>query len=165
MGRYSPTGAYCNPSRTGNQAPDVGFNFSHQKFLSTYFPLRIIHTLITSEEQYIKDLDIIETIFIKPLQRANPPIISSFDLEEFIDEVFHNILDIRECNKRLLEVLYVRQREQGPVIGRIGDVFLDAATEFRIAYPTYVGHHPRAEKRVKEELERNSEFRLFIEVS
>ena len=134
-------------------------------FLSIHFPLRIIHTLITSEEQYIKDLDIVETIFIKPLQRANPAIISPLDLEEFIDEVFHNILDLRECNKRLLEVLYVRQREQGPVIGRIGDVFLDAATEFRIAYPTYVGHHPRAEKRVKEELERNSEFRLFIEVS
>ncbi|KAF8628723.1 hypothetical protein AX17_005945 [Amanita inopinata Kibby_2008] len=123
----------------------------------------IIHTLITKEEQYIKDLDILESIFIKPLQKANPPVISPLDLEEFIDQVFHNILDIRECNRRLLEVLYVRQREQGPVIERIGDVFLDAATEFRNTYPTYVGHHPIAEKRVKEELERNSEFRLFIE--
>ncbi|KAK2464009.1 hypothetical protein APHAL10511_003953 [Amanita phalloides] len=125
----------------------------------------IIHTLIASEEQYIKDLDIIESIFIKPLQRANPPIISPLDLEEFIDEVFHNILDLRERNRRLLEVLYVRQREQGPVIGRVGDVFLDAATEFRTAYPTYVGHHPIAEKRVREELDRNSDFRLFIERS
>lgn len=123
----------------------------------------IIHTLITSEEQYIRDLDIVETVFIKPLQRANPPIISPLDLEEFIDEVFHNILDLRECNRRLLEVLYVRQREEGLVINRIGDVFLDAATGFRISYPTYVGHHPIAEKRVREELERNSEFRLFIE--
>ncbi|KAF8621825.1 hypothetical protein AX15_007493 [Amanita polypyramis BW_CC] len=125
----------------------------------------IIHTLITLEEQYIKDLDTVESVFIKPLQRANPPIISPLDLEEFLDEVFHNILDLRECNRRLLEVLYVRQREQGPVIERVGDVFLDAATEFRIVYPTYVGHHPIAEKRVKEELERNSEFRLFIERS
>ena len=133
-------------------------------YLSSFCSLRIIHTLIISEEQYIKDLDIVETVFIKPLQRANPPIISPLNLEEFIDEVFHNILDLRKCNRSLLEVLYVRQREQGPVIARIGDVFLEAATEFRIAYPTYVGHHPIAEKRVKEEMERNSEFRLFIEV-
>ena len=130
----------------------------------TILSFRIIHTLINLEEQYIKDLDTVESVFIKPLQRANPPIISPLDLEEFIDEVFHNILELRECNHRLLEVLYVRQREEGPVVKRIGDVFLDAATEFRTVYPTYVGHHPIAEKRVKEELEKNSEFRLFIEV-
>jgi RHO1 GDP-GTP exchange protein 1/2 len=78
--------------------------------------------------------------------------------------VFGNILDLRECNRRLLEVMYVRQREQAPVIQRIGDVFLDAATEFRLAYPIYVGHLPLAEKRMKEEIENNPEFRLFLEV-
>lgn len=86
-------------------------------------------------------------------------------MDDFIDEVFGNILDLRECNRRLLEVMYVRQREQFPVIQRIGDVFLDAATEFRWAYPVYIGHHPLAEKRLKEETENNSDFRLFIEVS
>ena len=85
-------------------------------------------------------------------------------LEEFIDEVFGNILEIRETNRRLLEVLYVRQREQHPVIQSVGDIFLDAATEFRTVYPEYVGQHPLAEKRMKEELEHNTEFRLFIEV-
>lgn len=60
--------------------------------------------------------------------------------------------------------MYVRQREQAPVIQRIGDVFLDAATEFRLAYPIYVGHLPLAEKRMKEEIENNPEFRLFLEV-
>lgn len=85
-------------------------------------------------------------------------------VEDFIDDVFGNILDLRECNRRLLEVMYVRQREQAPVIQRIGDIFLDAATEFRLAYPIYVGHHPLAEKRMKEELESNPQFRLFVEV-
>lgn len=123
----------------------------------------IIHTLITSEEQYLKDLDMVENVYMKPLQRANPPVISPLDLEEFIDQVFHNISDLRECSRRLLDVLHVRQREQYPIIERIGDVFLDAATVFRLAYPEYVGHHPIAEKRVKEELEKNAEFRMFIE--
>lgn len=86
-------------------------------------------------------------------------------VEDFIDDVFNNILDLRECNKRLLEVLYVRQREQGPVIQRVGDIFLEAATEFRLAYPAYTGHYPTAEKRLKEEMEKNHELKLFLEVT
>lgn len=85
-------------------------------------------------------------------------------VEDFIDDVFNNILDLRECNKRLLEVLYVRQREQGPVIQKVGDIFLEAATEFRLAYPAYTGHYPTAEKRLKEEMEKNHELKLFLEV-
>lgn len=85
-------------------------------------------------------------------------------MEEFIEEVFGNILDLRECNRRLLEVLNVRQREQAPIIQGVGDIFLDAATEFRLAYPIYVGHLPVAEKRVKDESEKNAEFRRFLEV-
>jgi hypothetical protein len=96
---------------------------------------------------------------------ANPAVIHPHVLEDFIEDVFGNILDLRECNRRLLEVMYVRQREQAPIIQRIGDVFLDAATEFRLAYPIYVGHLPLAEKRMKEEMENNPEFRIFLEVS
>ncbi|KAJ7105112.1 Dbl-like domain-containing protein [Mycena crocata] len=124
----------------------------------------IIHKLISKEEQYLQDLDIVESVFIRPLRATNPAVITpAHKLEDFIDEVFGNILDLRECNRRLLEVVYVRQREQAPVIQRIGDIFLDAATEFRLAYPIYVGHHPLAEKRMKEELDVNPQFRLFIE--
>jgi len=64
----------------------------------------------------------------------------------------------------LLEILNVRQREQSLVIQRVGDIFLQVATEFRLVYPPYVGHLPLAEKRLKEETEGNHEFRLFLEV-
>ncbi|KAJ6561073.1 signal transducer [Mycena vulgaris] len=123
----------------------------------------IIHKLISKEDQYVQDLDTVETVFLKPLRMAIPPVIPLERLEDFIDEVFGNILDLRECNRRLLEVMYVRQREQAPVIQRIGDVFLSAATEFRLAYPIYIGHHPLAEKRLKEEMDANPEFRIFLE--
>ena len=103
-------------------------------------------------------------IFIKPLRATRPPVIQPDKLDDFVEEVFGNILDLRECNRRLLEVLYVRQREQAPIIQRIGDVFLNAATEFRRAYPDYVEKLPLAEKRLKEEIETNAEFRLFLEV-
>ena len=105
-----------------------------------------------------------ESVFIKPLRAANPPVIASQLLDDFIDELFGNILDLRECNRRLLEVLNVRQREESPVILRIGDIFLNAATEFRFAYPTYIGHYPISEKKLKDETEANPEFRLFLEV-
>lgn len=73
----------------------------------------IIHKIIHKEDQYLQDLDVVETDFIRPLRRANPPVISPASrLDDFIDEVFGNILDLRECNRRLLEVMYVRQREQ-----------------------------------------------------
>lgn len=60
--------------------------------------------------------------------------------------------------------MYVRQREQGEIISRIGDIFLNAATEFRLAYPTYIGQMPGAEKRLKEEMENNGGLRVFLEV-
>ncbi|CAK5273832.1 unnamed protein product [Mycena citricolor] len=110
----------------------------------------IIHKLINKEEQYLLDLDTVESLFIRPLRAANPPIIPQASWKTSL-------------TRRLLEVIYVRQREQAPVIQRIGDIFLDAATEFRLAYPIYVGHHPLSEKRLKEELDQNPQFRLFVE--
>lgn len=93
-----------------------------------------------------------------------PPVLPLDQLEDFIDDVFGNILDLRETNRRLLEVMNVRQREEGPIIQKIGDIFLEAATEFRFAYPTYIGHLPISEKRLKDEVESNAAFRLFLEV-
>ena len=125
---------------------------------------RNIHKLISTEEQYIEDLKIVESVFIQPLRVGDPPIMTPLDLQKFIHEVFGNILELLECSKRLLEVMYVRQREQHPVIQKVGDIFLDIATEFQIVYLIYIGHHPLAEKRLKEELGHNPEFKFFIEV-
>ena len=130
----------------------------------THLFIRIIYQLIAKEKQYIQDLDTIESVFVKPLRAAKPSIFPEGELEEFVDDVFGNILDLRECNRRLLEVLYVRQREQGPIIQRIGDIFLGAAVEFRLAYPACIGHHMAAERRLNEEKEKNSNFRFFLEV-
>lgn len=123
----------------------------------------IIHRAIKREAQYLKELSTIETYFIQPLRRATPPIIDPYRIDDFIDEIFGNILDLRECNRRLLEVLLVRQREAGHVIDRIGDVFLGAASDFRLAYPTYLGNLPLGEQKLKEEMEGNAKFRLFLE--
>lgn len=123
----------------------------------------VIRKVVEKEEQYVQDLDTIESLFIKPLRLNDPQVIPPGELDSFIDTVFGNILDLRECNRRLLETMYVRQREQAPIIQRIGDIFLTAAAEFRLPYPDYIGHLPIAEKRMKDELENNQEFRRFHE--
>ena len=142
---------------------------------------RIIHKVISKEQQYIKDLDLIEKVchgssdissdafksscqvFIRPLRNVNPPVIRG-GAHDFIEEVFGNILDLRECNQDLLETMCIRKREEGEVISKIGDIFLNAASEFRLAYPTYMGQLPGAEKRLKEEMEANADLRVFLEV-
>ena len=101
---------------------------------------------------------------MRPLRLASPPVIPPEELDSFMDEVFHNILDLRDVNRRLLEVMEVRQREQYPIIQKIGDVFLTAATDFRSVYPIYVGNLPLAEKRLKDEMDRNAELRRFLDV-
>ena len=156
QGRPRPDTAYAASIR--NQASNVGGLFL--LCLHTHRPPRIIHKLITKEEQYVQDLDIIEDVFVRPLRSAN---VMPY-VEEFIEEVFSNIVDLRDCNRRLLEIMYVRQREEAPIIKTIGDIFLDVATEFKKHYPFYVGRHYLADKRLKEELEANADFRLFIEV-
>ncbi|OAX37661.1 Dbl-like domain-containing protein [Rhizopogon vinicolor AM-OR11-026] len=123
----------------------------------------IIYKIITQEEQYVQDLDMVEVLFILPLLKANPLVMPVAKRDEFIREVFGNILDLRECNRRLVEAMYVRHREQAPIIERIGDIFIDAAVTFRLAYPTYVGHLPLAEKRLNNEIESNANLRLFLE--
>ena len=101
---------------------------------------------------------------MKPLRTAEPAIIPADQLDSFMEDVFHNILDLRDVNRRLLEVMAVRQREQYPIIQKIGDVFLTAAADFRIVYANYLGNLPVAEKRLKDETEHNADFRRFLEV-
>ncbi|KAF7790213.1 hypothetical protein EIP86_001165 [Pleurotus ostreatoroseus] len=123
----------------------------------------IIYKLVSREKQYLRDLDTVESLFIRPLRTTIPPIIRPSEIDEFIEVCFANIQELREVNRRLLEVMYVRQREQAPVVKGIGDIFLDAATEFRTVYPTYVGNLPNAEKRMKDEADHNPEFKRFLE--
>ncbi|OXG26963.1 hypothetical protein C359_04993 [Cryptococcus neoformans Bt120] len=123
----------------------------------------VIRQALSSELAYEADLSIMEDLFITHLRLADPPIIPDpIHREEFIHEVFHNALELREASKRLIEEFTIRQREQ-PIIQFVGDLFLQAATEFRNIYPEYTGSLPQAEVALSKELEENTEFRLYTE--
>jgi hypothetical protein len=124
----------------------------------------IVHDMIDREIKYVAELDIVESLFMRPLEKTALSLIKQ-DPDSFITDVFYNILDLRECHRRLLARLRVRQQAQDSVIDWIGDAFLEAVGEFRKEYPLYVGHLPTAEKRLKQEMEHNTYLRIFIDVS
>ncbi|KAF9234404.1 hypothetical protein BU15DRAFT_65762 [Melanogaster broomeanus] len=124
-----------------NEVPPEGFNSC---------PFKVPYSL------QLAAVRALSVVFIHPLCSATL-IIPLSKLHEVIEEVFGYILDLRECNKCLVEVLH-------QFIQTIGDIFVDAARSFRFAYPTYVGHLLLAEKRFKEEVEGSAGLRLFFEV-
>ncbi|KAH8833423.1 CNH domain-containing protein [Flagelloscypha sp. PMI_526] len=120
------------------------------------------YKLVSMEEAYVKDLNVVETMFISPLIQSHG-VIPPDNLHDFVSVVFSNILDLRECSKRVLETLYVRQQEQSLASQKVGDMVLEAADEFRLIYPNYIRGHPAAERRLVEEINSNINFRLWLE--
>lgn len=115
--------------------------------------------MFAGEVQYLHDLDLVESVFIKALRELRIPLLPPNNLENFINDICGNIFELRNIHQRLLEVLYARQREEGPIIKRIGDLYLEAAEKIKYAYPTYIGHQFISEKRLKKEMESNIVFR------
>ncbi|GET57652.1 putative GDP/GTP exchange factor Rom2p [Rhizophagus irregularis DAOM 181602=DAOM 197198] len=122
----------------------------------------IIFETVYTENDYVMDLNLLETLYVNELRSASPPIISPAELDRFIQEVFYNVFDIRKHNKVMLERLQKRQKESY-VVNNIGDIFLECALEFGNDYVNYNGHFPLADNIIKIEKARNPEFKQFLE--
>lgn len=103
-------------------------------------------------------------MYIIPLRKADPPIISRDRLDQFIDEVFHNYAELFQHHKKLVDGLHEIQREQHPRIETITAVLFDAALNFRDAYMEYIPNYPIAAYRIDEEMSNNPAFKDFVEV-
>ncbi|KAG6899149.1 hypothetical protein C0993_000239 [Termitomyces sp. T159_Od127] len=169
---YSPTCSQSNPCysyvcpRKGDlvavlaRAPEE----PHVPILKTWeanVGSEIMHHLSETEIRR-QNLDLVEENFIMPLKMTKPSVVRS-SVDEFIGDVFGVIVDLRECNRRLVEAIHIRRREEGSVIRTIGDIVFEAVIDFMSPYPAYIGHHPIAERRLKDEIDNNPYFRLFLE--
>lgn len=114
----------------------------------------IIRQAIQSEIQYEADLTSLETLFMRKLHEVIP----FYRLEGFINDVFGNVIELRETSRRVIDNFASRQNQHA-----VGDIFLEAATDFRLIYPDYTGNVPAAELLIKKELEENPQFRLLNE--
>lgn len=104
-------------------------------------------------------------MYIIPLRRANPPIITSERLDQFIDDVFHNYAELFQHHKKLVDSLHEIQREQHPNIRTITAPLFDAALNFRDAYMEYIPNYPIAAYRIDNEMANNPAFKTFVDVS
>ncbi|CAI2166631.1 17036_t:CDS:10 [Funneliformis geosporum] len=122
----------------------------------------IIFETIYTEDDYVKDLDLLETLYVNGLRSSSPPIIPPPELDHFIQEVFFNVFEIRKHNKVMLDRLQKLQKENY-VVNNIGDIFLECALEFGNDYVIYNGHFPLSDNIIKIEKARNPEFKRFLE--
>ncbi|PWN29409.1 hypothetical protein BDZ90DRAFT_230285 [Jaminaea rosea] len=123
---------------------------------------------IQKEEDFLADLQLLENLFIKGLEKPNangdpPPIGIGPERDDFIREVFGNHRELVSHVKAFVEKLHIRQREESPIIRSIGDIFLDAALEWQEAFVTYVSAYPIAKSRIGREQSINPRFRDFLE--
>lgn len=125
----------------------------------------VIFEIVTGEQAYKKDLDMLETAFHEPLMVADPPVVYPTRLVEFSNQVFANLDELRSHSARLIAAFQVRQREQIPVVSAIGDIILDAALEWGQAYMEYADAQVMGEYLVNEEKAQNSAFSTFLAVS
>ncbi|PWN53390.1 hypothetical protein IE53DRAFT_404637 [Violaceomyces palustris] len=123
---------------------------------------------IQKEEEFLSDLELLETLFVRGLQKPSaqgdpPPLPIGPERDAFIAEVFSNHRELTEHIRLLVEMLHVRQREENPIVQTIGDIFLNAALRWGQAYNTYLVNYPIAISRVKREMAVNLRFKAFVE--
>jgi hypothetical protein len=125
---------------------------------------RLIFELIQGEIEYVADLESIETLFLKPLQKAGNPIIDDTRVKDEICEIFSSYRSILEVHSGLLDDLVKRQLQQHPYIFCISDIFLKSAPQWNKVYLGCMSQYPLAKAKVEAEAARNPRFKALLEV-
>jgi hypothetical protein len=123
-----------------------------------------LHEIVQSEEGFMENLDVMIRLYRDPLATANPPIISPNRQERFLRDVFGKLESVKKANvEHLLPQLKYRQGEQGPWIQGFSDIFRQWIRKAKAAYIDYATGFPSANSLMRQELEKNINFRNFVE--
>lgn len=124
----------------------------------------VLHEIVTSEEEYNNQLDVLRVLYKNQLCHWQPPIIPPNRLDKFITTVFCKVDSMQRVNKDyLLAQLKYRQNEQGPWITGFSDIFREWIRKARDDYVAYSTDYPNASFVVRKEAARNVLFRQFLE--
>lgn len=124
----------------------------------------VLHEIVTTEEDYIVDFDVLRLLYRDPVMNAKPPIIAPKKLKDFVKDVFGLVDKVKKVNQDyLLGRLKYRQNEQGPWIGGFSDIFREWIRKARAIYVEYATNYPRADFLFRRELDRNVQFRNIID--
>ncbi|KAL2023557.1 hypothetical protein VTK56DRAFT_2165 [Thermocarpiscus australiensis] len=125
----------------------------------------VLHEIVTSEEEYMGQLDVLRLLYRDWLRSWQPPIIAANRLDKFLDAVFGKVDAVQQINKEhLLAQLKYRQKEQGPWIVGFSDLFREWIRKARPIYIEYCSSFPYASYLIRKESARNLLFRQFLDV-
>lgn len=123
-----------------------------------------LHEIVASEEKYMADLAVLQSLYRDQLARVEPSVINPKKREKFLRTVFGRVDAVKKANEEhLFPQLKYRQQEQGPWIVGFSDIFRQWIRKARTAYMDYATEFPRADYMVRQELSRNIEFRNFVQ--
>ena len=124
----------------------------------------VLHEVVTSEDLYISQLDVLRELYRDRLSTAQPPIVPAKKLPNFLKEVFGGVDKVKKVNQGyLLGQLKYRQTEQGPWIVGFSDIFREWIRKARPVYVEYASNFPRADYLMRREAERNIPFKSFLD--
>jgi hypothetical protein len=138
-----------------------------------------INEVMYTERDFVRDLEYLRDVrncpsifissrwltpneqqWIKPLRTE--PIIEESRREDFVQQVFWNVLEIYAVNLKLCEALNRRQK-QNHIVDRIGDVFLDHVPNFG-PFVKYGAHQLYGKYEFEKEKSSNPLFSKFVDV-
>ncbi|KAL2262140.1 hypothetical protein VTK26DRAFT_2340 [Humicola hyalothermophila] len=125
----------------------------------------VLHEIVTGEEDYMGQLDVLRLLYRDWLRAYQPPIIPANRMEKFLDAVFGKVDAVQQINKEhLLAQLKYRQQEQGPWIVGFSDLFREWIRKARPIYIEYCSSFPYASYLIRKEAARNLLFRQFLDM-
>lgn len=124
----------------------------------------ILHEIVTGEEDYMSQLDVVRVLYRDQLKAWAPPIIPPARINGFVDKVFGKIDAVHQVNKEyLLAQLKYRQNEQGPWISGFSDILRDWIRKAELPYLEFCAAFPLAQLAIRKESTRNVLFAQFLE--
>ncbi|KAH8816897.1 rhoGEF protein-like protein [Xylogone sp. PMI_703] len=122
-----------------------------------------LHEIVTSEDLFMDNLNVLRVLYRDQLLQQKPPIISESRLQKFITSVFGKVDAIKDVNENfLLAQLKYRQKEQGPWIIGFSDLFREWIRKAKGAYLEYAAGLPYAIYLIEKERDRNLLFQQFL---
>ncbi|KAI0388926.1 Rho1 guanine nucleotide exchange factor 3 [Xylariaceae sp. FL0594] len=124
----------------------------------------VLHECITSEEAYMDRLAVVRLVYRDQLMASQPRVIAESRIDKFVNSVFGKVEAVQRVNKNhLLAQMKYRQKEQGPWLSGLSDIFREWVRKARTAYIEYAASLPYADFLLRRESERNVLFRQFLE--
>ncbi|KAI0540361.1 CNH domain-containing protein [Xylaria digitata] len=124
----------------------------------------ILHECITTEESYMDQLEVLRHLYRDRLVATQPRIIAESRMDKFVNAVFGKADAVQRVNKdHLLAQMKYRQREQGPWITGLSDIFREWVRKARTPYIEYAASFTYASFLIRRESDRNVMFRQFLD--